>query len=441
MRRISFMLLASSFILATVVSVNYAQRGGRGGGGGGFGGGRPGGFTAAAVRTSPPAASQLPARGSSSSSRVSGIGPGGGSYTAGKGGGSYTTQRGGTIEYAGAGRGGTTAGGVSGGRAVGGVKVTTAGGQEFSKVGRVGGVSGPGGNTVARGGSVSRTTGPAGSGASIKRGGVAVGPNGMAGYRGGVAVGPGGAAGFRTGVAVTPGGTYYRSTAAIRGQGVYVRAGQLPYYPAFRAGWWGHYRGAWYPARWVGAAAWTVATWGAVATFAGGGGGGGGYPAEPMDYDYGSTVVYEDNSVYVNGDNVGTAEQFSEQATTIADAGKQAQATTEEEWLPLGVFAMVQGEETTSNNIFQLAINKEGVIRGNYYNALTDTNEPVSGSVDKKTQRAAWMVGDKKTPVYEAGIGNLTNDETTMMVHYSKDRSQQFSLFRIEQPPEEKPGQ
>jgi len=29
---------------------------------------------------------------------------------------------------------------------------------------------------------------------------------------------------------------------------------------------------------------------------------------------------------------------------------------------------------------------------------------------------------------------NLTNDETTMMVHYAKDRSQQFTLFRIEKP-------
>jgi hypothetical protein len=81
-----------------------------------------------------------------------------------------------------------------------------------------------------------------------------------------------------------------------------------------------------------------------------------------------------------------------------------------------------------------LAVNKDGVIRGNYYNALTDTTEPVTGSVDKKTQRAAWTVGEKKSPVYEAGIINLTKDDTTMMVHYGKDRAQQFALFRIEKP-------
>jgi hypothetical protein len=104
--------------------------------------------------------------------------------------------------------------------------------------------------------------------------------------------------------------------------------------------------------------------------------------------------------------------------------------------MPLGVFAMVQGEETTSNNIFQLAVNKEGVIRGNYYNALTDEVAPVHGAVDKKTQRAAWTVGDKKSPVHEAGIANLTKDDTTMMVHYGKEKSQQFTLFRIPEPAE-----
>lgn len=49
-------------------------------------------------------------------------------------------------------------------------------------------------------------------------------------------------------------------------------------------------------------------------------------------------------------------------------------------------------------------------------------------------QRAAWTVGERKTPVYEAGIANLTKNETTMLVHYDKDRSQQYTLIRVEEP-------
>src|SRR5262249_43405429 len=125
-----------------------------------------------------------------------------------------------------------------------------------------------------------------------------------------------------------------------------------------------------------------------------------------------------------------------DQATAIADAGAKAEPPNDEKWEPLGVFAMVKGEETTSNDIFQLAINKDGVIRGNYYNATTDTVTPVKGSLDLKTQRAAWTVGDKKDTVFEAGLYNLTKEETTMLVHFGKDNTEQRTLVRIEQPKE-----
>ena len=99
---------------------------------------------------------------------------------------------------------------------------------------------------------------------------------------------------------------------------------------------------------------------------------------------------------------------------------------------------MIQGERTDSNDLFQLAVNKAGTIRGNFYNVLSNTTLPVYGAVDKNTQRAAWTVGDQKEPIYEAGFANLTKGETTMMVHFSKNKSQQWNLIRIEQPAETK---
>ena len=188
---------------------------------------------------------------------------------------------------------------------------------------------------------------------------------------------------------------------------------------------------AWRPAAWTAAVFWTGATWGRLSAYCG-------YPPAPVVYDYGTTVVYEDNSVYYNGEPVATAEQYTEQAAAIADQGQQAQPTDKDEWVSLGVFGMVKGEETEANQIFQLAINKDGVLRGNYYDALSDSTLPVYGAVDKRTQRAAWTVGDRKDTVYETGVGNLTEDETTMLVHFGKDRTQQWTLIRLEQPDEGK---
>jgi hypothetical protein len=209
-------------------------------------------------------------------------------------------------------------------------------------------------------------------------------------------------------------------------QGVYVRRG-VAGYPCFRGGWYTSHPGAWYAAGWGAGAVWRAATWDSCATYCG-------IVAEPIYYDYGWNVAYEDDGIYYDGEKVAAPDAYYERATELADTGREAKVTKDEEWLPLGVFAMVQGEEKTSNHIFQLSVNKSGVIRGTYYDAVADTNAAVTGSVDKKSQRAVWTVGDRKTPVFEAGIANLTRDETTMIVHYDKERSVQFSLVRVENP-------
>jgi hypothetical protein len=74
------------------------------------------------------------------------------------------------------------------------------------------------------------------------------------------------------------------------------------------------------------------------------------------------------------------------------------------------------------------------VFRGNYYDAVADNTLPVYGSVDQKTQRVAWSIGDKKTIVFEAGLNNLTQEQSPVLVHYGKDRTQQMVLVRLEEP-------
>jgi hypothetical protein len=198
----------------------------------------------------------------------------------------------------------------------------------------------------------------------------------------------------------------------------------------FNGNWWGRHDGAWRAAAWAAARdVYRTPAWDASYAYCGYG------YSEPVNYyDYGSNVVYERQYVYVNGDQVATQEEYGQQATSIADSGKQAKATQDEDWLALGVYAVVQGEQTGGNDLFQLAVNRSGVIRGNYYNSLSDATLPVAGAVDRKTQRAAWTIADRKEPVFEAGYANLTKPETTMMVHFGPDRAQQWTLVRMDEP-------
>jgi hypothetical protein len=144
-------------------------------------------------------------------------------------------------------------------------------------------------------------------------------------------------------------------------------------------------------------------------------------------------VTYQDGNVYYDGQQNATEDEYANQASQIAAAGQEAQPADDDQWQPLGVFAMAKGDETTSNDIFQLAINKAGTVRGNYYNALTDTTTPVSGSLDKKAQRVAWAMDGKPDTVYDTGLYNFTKDETTMLVHFGKEHTEQYKLFRMQQ--------
>lgn len=331
---------------------------------------------------------------------------------------SWSGDRGGSVDVSGS---RSAARGPFGGGAAGStrdVTATTPGGRTYSSSSARGVAVGPYGRTV--GGSVGTRT--------------ASGPRGTASnswesaFRGTrFPTDFGGLSHYsRVGVAGMGHSTAYWSRSYTTARAGVVRT-NFGYYNCFRPAWYTAHPGCWYAAGWAAGAAWRAATWNDLASFCA-------IPAQPVDYDYGSNVVYQQNNVYVNGTDVGTAQQYAQQATDLADAGQKAPAPAEDKWQPLGVFALVQGDEKTSNNIFQLAVDGNGVIRGNYYDGLLDSTAPVYGSVDKKTQRAAWTIGKKNDRVFETGIYNLTKAETAVLVHLGTGSTQQWMLVRMEQP-------
>jgi hypothetical protein len=185
-------------------------------------------------------------------------------------------------------------------------------------------------------------------------------------------------------------------------------------------------------------AAWAGASWATAAGWLGDDGGSGDW-SEPYDYDYGSggTVYYQGNTVYAGSQPVATATQYAEQAMTIADSGAQTLAATRTplEWLPLGVYAMTREDGGEPTRFLQLAVSKDGLISGTYYNAVTNQAFAVEGSVDRATQRAAWYATGNRNTVMEAGIYNLTEDQAPALVHFGTERVEEVLLVRLPDKP------
>jgi hypothetical protein len=153
-----------------------------------------------------------------------------------------------------------------------------------------------------------------------------------------------------------------------------------------------------------------------------------------------SVVIYEGDNVTINGQPYASAQDYYQQAQQLALTGAQyppsedSSASQSEQWQPLGVFALARSGQTDSDMILQLAINKDGIVHGNYFNQLTNESLEVQGALDKKTQRISWTIGDNPRTVFDAGLGDLIKEESTVLVHYGPQSTTRMSLIRLQQP-------
>ena len=137
---------------------------------------------------------------------------------------------------------------------------------------------------------------------------------------------------------------------------------------------------------------------------------------------------------------VATAEEYAQQAQAMASSIPEVDEE-KVEWLPLGVFALtdVNGDAEDSTLFLQLAISKERIIAGTFRNTATGSFFEVEGTIDEKTQRAAWGPVGEEWPIMETGIFNLTENEAGALLHFADGQTQQWTMVRLDEPQTQKP--
>lgn len=108
-------------------------------------------------------------------------------------------------------------------------------------------------------------------------------------------------------------------------------------------------------------------------------------------------------------------------------AGQQAGAG---DFLSLGVFKLSPKGQPNAWAMLNLAVSKSGVVRGTYYDILSDQEQPVQGAVDKATQRVAFTIGAQGTIVFETLLPNLTSDSGNITLQYNDGTKSQWTLAR-----------
>ncbi len=163
----------------------------------------------------------------------------------------------------------------------------------------------------------------------------------------------------------------------------------------------------------------------------------GGINTQPIYYEYGDNLYYEDDNVYYEGEVVATSEEYAQQAQEIVAAVPEVDPA-DVEWMPLGVFALAQkdGSVEDATLYMQLAISKEGIIAGTFQNTATEKSVEVQGTIDRESQRAAWGPVGEDWPIMETGIYNLSENEAGALLHFDGGETQEWTMVRLDEPKE-----
>jgi hypothetical protein len=226
----------------------------------------------------------------------------------------------------------------------------------------------------------------------------------------------------------------------------------------FSRGWYGRHGGAWGYGwgGWGWGNPWAISTLGATAAWLGVDAaddwGNFAYPANVYTSDNSIDGTIEDDEQAQDDTTVNQQQQQqpqqnqaiapADQARRLAEAAALARGgatdpAKQTKFLPLGVFTLAPRNQTEASALVQLAVSKDGVVRGSYYDMLTDQDHPVRGAVDKKTGRVAFTFGPQGKVTFETSVRNLTQDRGVVGVNYENGKTSTWTLARYEKEPSE----
>jgi hypothetical protein len=130
-----------------------------------------------------------------------------------------------------------------------------------------------------------------------------------------------------------------------------------------------------------------------------------------------------------------TAATGTEAAATEATASDEAAAAeappADLEWMPLGVFAAGPKGTSDAHVYLQLAVSRKGELKGNYYDAVSNATQPITGSIDKDTRKATWKVGSGSQ--FDTTLDALMKTPSDVTVKAGSG-TQTWELVQMEQP-------
>jgi hypothetical protein len=99
-----------------------------------------------------------------------------------------------------------------------------------------------------------------------------------------------------------------------------------------------------------------------------------------------------------------------------APANPSLAAALASEWLSFGVFTPPSAPNAPATTFQQIAAAKSGEIKGVFFDAATNTVQPVAGRIDPTSRSARWTVGTSQSLSFETTIDELAKQAPAVTV-------------------------
>ena len=160
-----------------------------------------------------------------------------------------------------------------------------------------------------------------------------------------------------------------------------------------------------------------------------------GQPVQPVQPVTAAGTAADNGGAVATAGGVGIGADGLQSVLVLPAGHQNAVDPADSDWLPLGVFAVVPpGTQDTAqaHNYQQLAVDRQGAIKGNFYDTLSGTIQPITGTVDRAALTASWTVGANGSR-FTAPMRALTGQPRTVSVS-SGGQPRDMDLMPVQRP-------
>jgi hypothetical protein len=155
------------------------------------------------------------------------------------------------------------------------------------------------------------------------------------------------------------------------------------------------------------------------------------YESTEDDSESGDTYY---NTNYYETPTEDDTDETVEDTSTDEEASDDTAAEPEDvaagDWLALGNYTVLNDGGLPTSRFLQLSVDRQGNLRGTYYDGISNTSQNLRGHVEQSTQQAQWRLDSNPQVVFRTNLADLTELNGSIQLNYPSGQQETWRITR-----------